>query len=555
MKQDQLFKFEFQDQVYTGKTIQEVSEITGEKQSSLQYRMNQGMSMQDAIDYQSANFEVERFDFIWDGNYYKNKTIKQVSEIVQFDKDKLESHKKNLQKYLDSLYTYDFRGNHFINDSLRNISVVTNTKLADLEKYLKDGKTITEALKDKSYLNNRESYEFYYEGKNYKVKSVPEVSKITGIPTHNLYNRLSIMGIQEAVNKPYTQRNQYSFFYIGERYEDKTLSQISEITGMDPELLRYRLNKMTIQEAVDMGNSKKLYSFNYLGQNYRDVPVEKIASLFAMKVSYVRNYLKKHSIKRLVNSQEFKMHQGNTPKKTVPNKNKNSKNNNRNRKTYSFNYMGQQYNDLTLEEIGKLVGKTYQSVKYQIDHKGFDQMLSFYEEKNGYKTEVAESEIVPSKDEVEVTDTETTQTELQIPDDNQSQEESTENTESIQQEPVEDFLSFNGRQFKFKDLNELEEIVLDLKKEQSGYEFTFEGINYKLLTLEEVSNVTGINLNKLQTLLMIENKSLNDIIQDLFIVGSNGKYHKIQDVALEFNMPISKIEQLKNLGFTYEDFS
>lgn len=159
-------------------------------------------------------------------------------------------------------YNFRFEGKEYKDKNLSEVSEITNINRTTIIARLKK-MPIQEAI-DFNYCSKQNSklYNFQFNGVQYQNKTLTQIARIVHIRRSTLQSRLNDMNIQEAIKYNYEfngfKENMYDFVFKDQKHHQKNLSEVSKITGINRITLIARLKKMSIQEAIDKPINVKL---------------------------------------------------------------------------------------------------------------------------------------------------------------------------------------------------------------------------------------------------------------------------------------------------------
>lgn len=211
------YDFVYEGKEYKQKSLKEISEITGINATTLQKRILRGRSIQEAIDFKRVkrNKVKNLYDFEFEGIKYYQKSLSEIAEITNISKGLLEHRLKrvnSIQESIDfkrsrinkvkNLYNFVYEGQEYYQKTLKYASEITGINYDALQTRILRGRSIQEAIDFKRTKRNKVKnlYDFEYEGKEYKQKSIPEIAEIVNISKGSLAKRLERgKSIQEAI--------------------------------------------------------------------------------------------------------------------------------------------------------------------------------------------------------------------------------------------------------------------------------------------------------------------------------------------------------------------
>ena len=301
-------------------------------------------------------------------------------------------------------------------------------------------------------------YDFEFEGKKYKQKKLPEIAEIVGMNYMTLFSRLEKISIQEAIDKDIQNQNSssklYDFEFKGKKYKQKKAKEVAEIIGIKYATLLTRLRRMPIQDAINKDiqkrNSSKLYDFEFKGKQYSQKNLKEVAAIVGVSYQTLVSRMKKMPIQDAINK---------------PVKNHSSK-------LYDFEFKGKKYRQKNLKESAEIIGINYMTLSYHLERMSIQETIN----------------------------------------------------------------------------------KLDHKQDQDLYNFEFNLKQYYKKSLNEVSEITGISYPALVSRLNREKIDLQEAIDKYFIISEDGHYYNFDRVSEEFHLEVKQVKKLKKLGFTYEDF-
>lgn len=162
MAEAKKYDFEFEGIQYHQKTLKEAGEVTGIPWRTLQKRQLRGNYIQEAIDFKRVKHNKVKnvYDFEFEGKKYYQENLKEVAEIIVIEYGTLRERMKirNIQEAIDfkrannnkvkNLYDFTYQGKEYKQKSIPEIAGIVNINKSVRLERLKQGESIQDLIKD-----------------------------------------------------------------------------------------------------------------------------------------------------------------------------------------------------------------------------------------------------------------------------------------------------------------------------------------------------------------------------------------------------------------------